>query len=202
MDMNKINAFNAYQVTSGKTPKNDYLNLTKPVTLDYIEKFDSNPAEKDGVILEKSDLVKALKDDAAARSKQLRDFVIDTLQKQAGLSVGNDDVWKFLASGNYTVTEAAKVAAKEAISEDGYYGVEQTSNRIVDFAKALSGGNVEKADLLFNAFKKGFEQATKAWGKDLPEICQDTYKAVEEKFNAWKNPKEEETAESSKADAE
>lgn len=202
MDMNTISAINAYQVTSGKTTKNDYLNLSKPVTLDYIEKFDSNPAEKDGVILEKSDLVEALKNDAAARSKQLRDFVIDTLKKQAGLSVGDDDVWKFLASGNYTVTEAAKVAAQEAIAEDGYYGVEQTSNRIVDFAKALSGGNVEKADLLFDAFKKGFEEATKAWGKDLPEICQQTYKAVEKKFNEWKNPKEEKTAESSKADAE
>lgn len=188
MDMNTISAINAYQVTSGKTTKNDYLNLSKPVTLDYIEKFDSNPAEKDGVILEKSDLVEALKNDAAARSKQLRNFVIDTLKKQAGLSVGDDDVWKFLASGNYTVTEAAKVAAQEAIAEDGYYGVEQTSNRIVDFAKALSGGNVEKADLLFDAFKKGFEEATKAWGKDLPEICQQTYKAVEKKFNEWKNP--------------
>ena len=84
------------------------------------------------------------------------------------------------------ITEAAKAQAQEAISEDGYWGVEQTSQRILDFAKALSGGDASKADLLLDAFKKGFEEATGTWGKELPEISQNTYKAVEEKFAAWK----------------
>ena len=37
------------------------------------------------------------------------------------------------------------------------------------------------------AFKKGFERATGAWGSKLPDICQKTYDATVEKFNAWKN---------------
>ena len=37
------------------------------------------------------------------------------------------------------------------------------------------------------AFKKGFEQATKSWGKTLPDISQRTYDAVMKKFDAWKN---------------
>ena len=98
-----------------------------------------------------------------------------------------DDIWSFLASGDYTVTEAAKLQAQEDISENGYWGVEQTSQRILDFAKALSGGDVSKADLLLDAFKKGYEEATGAWGKELPEISKKTYEAVEEKFAAWKN---------------
>ena len=40
--------------------------------------------------------------------------------------------------------------------------------------------------MLFEAFKKGYAQATKAWGKELPDISSQTYKAVEEKFAAWK----------------
>ena len=40
---------------------------------------------------------------------------------------------------------------------------------------------------MLEAFKKGFEQATKAWGDELPEISQKTYDAVVEKFNNWKN---------------
>ena len=82
---------------------------------------------------------------------------------------------------------ATKAQAQADIAEDGYWGVEQTSERILDFAKALSGNDPEKADLLLNAFKKGFEQATKSWGKKLPDISQRTYDAVVEKFEAWKN---------------
>ncbi len=114
-------------------------------------------------------------------------MVKNAISTQAGISVGDDDVWKFLASGNFTVTEAAKKQAQELISEDGYYGVEQTSERILQFAKALSGGDVSKAEDLLNAFKKGYEQATGAWGKELPDICKQTYDKVVEKFNDWTN---------------
>lgn len=193
MDMNTINALNAYQMQSGKT----HLNKTEPsgqkdlnrqnIVLDYVEQNTSIPSDEESVVLEKSDLIQSLQNDAAARAQQLKDLVTNTLRTQAGLSVGGDDVWKFLASGNYTVTEAAKVAAQEAISENGYYGVEQTSTRILEFAKALSGGDTSKADELLDAFKEGYRQATKSWGKELPEICKKTYEAVEEKFDAWKN---------------
>ena len=35
------------------------------------------------------------------------------------------------------------------------------------------------------AFEKGFKAATKAWGKDLPDISQKTYDAVMKKFDDW-----------------
>ena len=109
------------------------------------------------------------------------------IQGQGNTLAQSDQIWRFLADGKFTVTEAAKKQAKEAISEDGYWGVKQTSDRIVEFAKALSGGDVSKADMMFEAFKKGYAQATKAWGKELPDISSQTYTAVEEKFAAWKN---------------
>ena len=43
-----------------------------------------------------------------------------------------------------------------------------------------------KRNLLLDAFKKGFEEATKTWGKDLPDISKQTYDAVVEKFDKWK----------------
>ena len=48
-------------------------------------------------------------------------------------------------------------------------------------------GDSEKADEMIAAFKKGFDQATKAWGKSLPDISGRTYDAVMKKFDAWKN---------------
>ena len=35
------------------------------------------------------------------------------------------------------------------------------------------------------AFKKGFEQAKKTWGGELPEISQKTYEATMKKFDEW-----------------
>ena len=35
------------------------------------------------------------------------------------------------------------------------------------------------------AMEKGFKQATKTWGRDLPEISSKTYDAVMDKFDKW-----------------
>ena len=86
-----------------------------------------------------------------------------------------------------------KAQAEADIAEDGYWGVEQTSERILDFAKALSGNDPDKADLLLDAFKKGFKEATKTWGDELPDISKRTYDAVLEKFDKWKNGSSDDT---------
>lgn len=138
--------------------------------------------------IDREAIIAQMKADTEARMNQLTDIVKKMMagQGNAFATASGDDIWSFLASGDYTVTEAAKLQAQEDISENGYWGVEQTSSRILDFAKVLSGGDVSKADELLEAFKKGYDEATKAWGKELPSITKDTYKAVEEKFAAWK----------------
>lgn len=134
-----------------------------------------------------SALVAKLKADANQRTSQLRSLV-EKMMSQQGQAIGKaDDMWKFLAKGDFTVDAATKAQAQADIAEDGYWGVEQTSDRILDFAKALSGNDPDKADELLAAFKKGFEQATKSWGDKLPDISQRTYDAVVEKFESWKN---------------
>uniref|UniRef100_UPI004055CD73 hypothetical protein n=1 Tax=Agathobacter sp. TaxID=2021311 RepID=UPI004055CD73 len=131
-------------------------------------------------------IIAQMKADTEARANQLTGIVQQMMAKQ-GNSIGlADDMWKFLAKGDFEVSADVKAQAQADIAEDGYWGVEQTSDRILDFAKALSGGDASKADELFEAFKKGFKEATGTWGKDLPDISQKTYDAVEEKFEAWK----------------
>lgn len=160
-----------------------------------------------GVIYEKSDkaensvketkkkfdnsaIIAKMKADVEQRTAQLRSIVEQLITKQGnaiGTAADDDSIWKFLAKGDFTVSADVKAQAQADIAEDGYWGVEQTSERILDFAKALSGNDPEKADELLEAFKKGFKEATAAWGKELPEISQRTFDAVVEKFDAWKN---------------
>lgn len=136
-----------------------------------------------------TELVAKLKADAEARVSQMQSLVEKLFTKQGNTfgiaSDGKDSIWKFLASGNFTVDAATKAQAQADIAEDGYWGVNQTSDRILDFAKALSGGDPDKMEEMKNAFIKGYKQATGAWGKDLPDISSRTYDAVMEKFDKW-----------------
>lgn len=137
-------------------------------------------------------LVAKLKADSDARVAQMKSLVEQMITKQGKTLGQTDSIWSFLASGDFTVDAATKAQAQKDIAEDGYWGVEQTSDRIVDFATALTGGDPDKIEAMRDAFKKGFGNATKTWGKQLPDISQKTYDAVMEKFDKLANAAEEE----------
>lgn len=136
-------------------------------------------------IYSRDDIVARLKSDAEARTAQMKSLV-EQMMKSQGTKIGQaDDMWRFLASGKFTVSADVKAQAQKDIAEDGYWGVEQTSDRIVEFAKALTGGDESKIEEMRAAFEKGFKQATGAWGSKLPDISSRTYDAVMKKFDAW-----------------
>lgn len=130
-------------------------------------------------------LVKSLKDDLNNQMSRFTNMMVQTFQKQGITSsmVQGDDFWKMMASGKYSVDAQTKADAQEAISEDGYWGVKQTSQRIFDFAYALAGDDADKMKEMQKAVEKGFEQAGAAWGGDLPSICGDTHDAVNKLFD-------------------
>ncbi len=132
-------------------------------------------------------VIAQLKADSEARTAQLQSLVEKMLAKQGQTLAAADDMWSFLAKGNLKADPETIAQAQKDVAEDGYWGAEQTSDRILSFAKALAGDDPAKADELLNAFKKGYKQATKTWGSDLPSLCSDTYDLVEKKFNEWKN---------------
>lgn len=135
-----------------------------------------------------------LKADAESRQQKMVDLVAKTIGKQANtqsiydLFNGKAEKGKGLKSiyESMQVDQATIDQAKKDIADDGYWGVKQTSDRLVDMAIALSGNDTSKADLLMNAIKKGFEQATAVWGDKLPDISQKTLDATMEKMEQWK----------------
>lgn len=145
---------------------------------------DSTSAKKTSTA-DRSAIVKALKDDAEKQKQNLIDIVRKSMSGQA--STWNKSQGLKSLFENLTVDADTIAQAKKDIAEDGYWGVDQTSDRILDFAKALSGDDPDKADMLLEAFKKGYKQATGDWGDELPSLCKDTYDAVVEKFQKWKD---------------
>lgn len=130
-------------------------------------------------------LVKQLKADQESRQQQLTSLVQQMMTKQATTYANANDIWKFLAKGDFTVDAQTKLQAQKDIAEDGYYGVQQTADRLFDFASALAGDDVDKMKKMQEAMQKGFDQATKAWGQKLPDISQKTMDAANKKFEEY-----------------
>lgn len=86
------------------------------------------------------------------------------------------------------ISEISQEEAQELIAEDGYFGVEQTSDRIVDLAIATAGGDVSKLDVIKQGVEKGFNEALEAFGGWLPDISYNTFDAVMEKLDHWADP--------------
>ena len=135
-----------------------------------------------------TDKVSAMKADLNSHISALGQMISKLLDTQGNVSnVATDNLHKLVnkitESGG--IDELAKSEAEALVSEDGYWGVKQTSQRVLDFAKALSGGDPSKLELLRGAFQDGFKQAEKLWGGELPEISSKTYDSVMQGFEEW-----------------
>ncbi|MFO7832305.1 MAG: hypothetical protein R6V18_10050, partial [Desulfuromonadaceae bacterium] len=109
----------------------------------------------------------------------LRSLVIKTFEEQglaSKLSTGETSV---------DIESLSPEQAQELVAEDGYFGVEQTSERIFKSAVSIAGGDPERLDAIMQGVKDGFAEAEKAFGGTLPDISYQTRDAVMEKLNEW-----------------
>jgi len=121
-----------------------------------------------------------IKADVLAQTERLRTLVSKLFAKQGETW---DQAFDFLVE----IDEQTRAEAQEMVSEDGYFGVKKTTERIIDFAKAISGGDPSKIDLLKDAVIQAFKNAEEIWGGEMPEITKKTYDAVMAEFDKWKN---------------
>lgn len=171
-------------------------NANSDVSVVYKSSKDSQASKTDSTSTAKknnkvdSQTIARLKSDADTRLSQLKGIVEQLLTKQSNVS-NNASIWsqfrQGILDGSITVDAATAKQAAEDISDDGYWGVKQTSERILDFAKAITGGDSSKAEEMRAAIQKGFKAATKSWGSELPDISQRTYDAVMKGIDDWKN---------------
>ncbi len=86
---------------------------------------------------------------------------------------------------NLKVDDATRLKAQQDISADGFWGVKQTSERTIEFAKAISGGDPAKIELLRQSIIDGYAAAEKSWGGELPEISKQTQEATLKGLDDW-----------------
>ena len=191
-------AYTSYAAVSTKavSTKDTDTDTTEDVAAVYEKSTDSeDTTSTKKTYTQNTAVVNQLKADAEARNQQMQAIVEQMLtgQGKSYALASEDEIWKMFADGDFSnVSEAAIAQAKEDIADGGYYSVEETASRILDFAKALTGGDPDQIDSMLEAFKQGYSEATKSWGQDLPEISSKTYDAVLEGFESWRKESSEE----------
>jgi len=115
-----------------------------------------------------------LKSELNESYSNLKKLINDLILKQNSVSK------KIKVSGKITEN------AQKEISENGRFSPEILSDKIVEFAKNISGGDKSKFEKLKSAVIEGFEEAKNILGGELPEISKKTYDLVMEKLDDWK----------------
>lgn len=109
----------------------------------------------------------------------LRGLVTNILKEQGldlKISIGEADV---------DISSISQEDAAGLVAKDGYFGVDQTSDRIVDFATTLAGNDTSRLDAIREGIQKGFDEALAAFGGTLPDISYETLDAVMNKLDDW-----------------
>lgn len=138
------------------------------------------------------DKVNAMKADFGRNLDAFKQMVTKLFDTQGGVgNVAMDNIHSIITRITQAggIDQLSQQQAQEMISEDGYWGVEQTATRILDFAKALTGGDPSKIDTMQKAYQKGFDEAERLWGGKLPEISYQTHEKVLEGFEEWAGQK-------------
>jgi hypothetical protein len=78
------------------------------------------------------------------------------------------------------IADLTQSEAQELVSEDGFFGVTATSERIANFVLMGAGDDVDKLRAGREGILRGFQEAEDMWGGKLPDISYETInKAVE-----------------------
>lgn len=107
-----------------------------------------------------------VKDNSSAQ-KNIMDFL-------SGKEVEGEFSLKDIGYEGKPITELSQGEAQELVSEEGFFGIENTANRVADFVLGFAGNDLENLEKSREGIVQGFEDANKMWGGELPEISHQT----------------------------
>ncbi|GGP28300.1 hypothetical protein [Silvimonas amylolytica] len=116
-------------------------------------------------------------------NQKVQQFIdmLGNMLKQQGLT------WSKVVSGEQKLSADPKTidAAKQAVSPDGEFGIKNTAERILNFAKAAAGNDPAKLSQLKDAIQQGFDSAAQFFGGKLPDISNQTHDVIMNELDKW-----------------
>ena len=168
---------NTYQTASLTNPNQTYTNKNTKETSNESEKLTvEEQINKSAVAVSISMAAQIIllsmeSEDKASANVNAQKSILYFL---SGKEVSDDFKLSNTGYDGKPITELSQEEAEDLVSDDGFFGVTQTSQRVADFAINLSGNNLENLEASKEGIIKGFEDAKKMFGGELPKISYQT----------------------------
>ena len=183
MNINSIN--NTGNSQTIQTNKNEKIDKSVSNDKEIVDKFEKSEVTTDDtykkpVFKRDEETIAKIKAEVDQINSKLRNLVEKLLKEQGmtfkDLKVDGPDI---------KIDAQTRIEAQNSIDEGGELSIENVSDRMVNFAKSISGGDKSKISILRDAIEKGFKEAEEAFGGVLPEISHKTLERTMEKLDDW-----------------
>ena len=146
---------------------------------DLYKKYEEISAKKKDEIKQHfSEIREQLKESSANFSSISLDiqFKIE-ISSKSDFEINRDEFQNFLKDIGYNGKNIAELSvdeAKELVSEDGFFGITKTAQRIADFVLNGAGDDEKLLRAGRAGILQGFKEAQQIWGEKLPDISYQT----------------------------
>ena len=104
----------------------------------------------------------------------------------------NDMILEDIGYKGKPIMDLSPQEATDLVGENGFFGITQTSDRVSNFVFSFAGDDLEKLQKGRDGIVKGFDEANKMFGGNLPEISYKTQERtlalIDAKIESLKNP--------------
>jgi len=177
-------------VTDKKKIKGEYTMVSIQTNLSVSSGVKYNSFHSTGKTINKKNISNySTKNEIVQFSSQIRTDTRQNLSDQNAIfhfnQLSKEDKASLLYN-NTPISELSVGEANDLISDDGYFGIDKTSQRIIDFVIKGAGNDIDRLRAGREGILRGFTEAEKVWGGKLPDISYGTLEksleAIDEKI--------------------
>ena len=192
-------ALNAFKQNSASKVNEDSKEQVAPKTEKSVEEIINNSAAKVAISMNAQYILFEMNAKAMAAGNSVGQSGFNASKDQqsvldflSGKGKINDMSLEDIGYKGKPIMDLSPQEATDLVSENGFFGITQTSDRVSNFVFSFAGDDLEKLQKGRDGIVKGFEEANKMFGGNLPEISYKTQERtlalIDAKIESLKNP--------------
>lgn len=191
-------ALNAFKQNSASKVDEGSKEQVAPKTEKSVEEIINNSAAKVAISMNAQYILFEMNAKAMAASNSVGQAGLNASKDQqsvldflSGKGKINDMSLEDIGYKGKPIMDLSPQEATDLVSENGFFGITQTSDRVANFVFSFAGDDLEKLQKGRDGIVQGFEEANKLFGGNLPEISYKTQERtlalIDEKINSLKS---------------
>ena len=192
-------ALNAFKQNSASKVDEGSKEQVAPKTEKSVEEIINNSAAKVAISMNAQYILFEMNAKAMAAGNSVGQVGLNASKDQqsvldflSGKGKINDMSLEDIGYKGKPIMDLSPQEATDLVGENGFFGITQTSDRVSNFVFSFAGDDLEKLQKGRDGIVKGFEEANKMFGGNLPEISYKTQERtlalLDAKIESLKNP--------------